>query len=80
MIGYTETMAKFRGTIRRNDLEGGHWQLVAENGDEYVLDVEPGDAALSEGARVEIDGAVDKTALSFAMTGPTLTVKSIKRT
>jgi len=43
-------MAKFRGTIRRNDLEGGHWQLVAENGSEYVLDVETSDTSLSDGA------------------------------
>jgi len=72
-------MAKFRGTIRRNDLEGGHWQLVAENGSEYVLDVETGDAALVDGAQVEIDGTIEKTDLSFAMTGPTLRVKSIRR-
>jgi len=72
-------MAKYLGTIRRNDLEGGHWQLVAENGTEYVLDVEPGDPALADGAHVEIDGAVDRNALSFAMTGPTLKVKSIRR-
>jgi len=72
-------MAKFRGTIRRNDLEGGHWQLVAENGSEYVLDVETSDASLSDGAKVEIDGTIEKTDLSFAMTGPTLHVKSIRR-
>lgn len=72
-------MAKFRGTVRRNDLEGGHWQLVAENGSEYVLDVETSEA-LVHGATVEIDGTIEKTDLSFAMTGPTLRVKSIKRT
>jgi hypothetical protein len=72
-------MAKFRGTIRRNDLEGGHWQLVAENGSAYVLDVETGDAGLVEGAQVEIDGTIEKNDLSFAMTGPTLRVKSIRR-
>jgi hypothetical protein len=72
-------MAKFRGTIRRNDLEGGHWQLVAENGSEYVLDVETSDTSLSDGAKVEIDGTIEKNDLSFAMTGPTLHVKSIRR-
>jgi hypothetical protein len=71
-------MAKFRGTIRRNDLEGGHFQLVAEDGTAYQI--EGADAALSEeGARVEVEGAVDKGALSFAMTGPILKVKSVKR-
>lgn len=72
-------MAKFRGTVRRNDLEGGHWQLVADDGSEYVLDAAPGEANLTDGARVEIDGSVDRAALSFAMTGPTLKVKSVKR-
>jgi len=72
-------MAKFRGTIRRNDLEGGHWQLVAENGSEYVLDVETGDGGLVDGAQVEVDGTIEKNDLSFAMTGPTLRVKSIRR-
>jgi len=28
---------------------------------------------------IEIDGAVDRGALSFAMTGPILKVKSVKR-
>ena len=72
-------MAKFRGTVRRNDLEGGHWQLVADDGTEYVLEAAD-QASLAEGARVEIDGSVDRAALSFAMTGPTLKVKSVKRT
>lgn len=71
-------MAKFRGTIRRNDLEGGHWQLVADNGSAYVLDVEVGHAGLVDGASVEIDGTIEKNDLSFAMTGPTLHVKSIR--
>jgi hypothetical protein len=71
-------MAKFRGTIRRNDLEGGHFQLVADDGTAYQL--QGADPALREdGARVEIEGAVDKGALSFAMTGPILKVKSVKR-
>lgn len=72
-------MAKFRGTVRRNDLEGGHWQLVAEDGTAYVMDVAPGEAALVDGAAVEVDGSVERAALSFAMTGPTLKVKSIRR-
>jgi hypothetical protein len=70
-------MAKYRGTIRRSDLEGGHWQLEAENGTTYVL--EGATAAVEkDGAKVEIDGAVDDV-MGFAMTGPTLKVKSAKR-
>jgi hypothetical protein len=73
-------MAKFVGTAHRNDLEGGHWQLIAEDGTAYVLEgaALSASGALTDGARVEIDGQVDRAALSFAMTGPTLKVKSIK--
>jgi len=71
-------MAKFRGTIRYNDLEGGHYQLVADDGTAYQVD--GGDPALKEdGARVEVEGSVDKGGMSFAMTGPILKVKSVKR-
>jgi hypothetical protein len=71
-------MAKFHGTVRRNDLEGGHWQLVADDGTTYVLE-----GALrgieQDGAKVEVDGSVDRDAMGFAMTGPTLRVKSGKK-
>lgn len=75
-------MAKFRGTLRRSDLEGGHWQLVTDDGETYVLDGASlgaeGDVTLVDGVRVEIDGHVDRQAMSFAMTGPMLSAKSIK--
>lgn len=70
-------MAKFRGTIRHSDLEGGHYQLQADDG--IIYELEGTDPALRrDGARVEIDGSVDKEALSFAMTGPRLKVRSVK--
>jgi hypothetical protein len=71
-------MAKYRGTVKRNDLEGGHWQLEADDGNTYVL--EGAAASLTQdGAKVEIDGAVDEEAMGFAMTGPILKVKTGKR-
>jgi len=71
-------MAKISGTIRRSELEGGHYQLVADDGTTY--EVEGSDPALAQdGARVEVDGAVDRNALSFTMTGPRLKVKSVRR-
>lgn len=72
-------MAKYRGTIRKNDLEGGFWQLVADDGTTYVLEGALGGIEI-DGAEVEIDGAVDRNVMSFAMAGPTLKVKSGKRT
>ena len=76
---YNDGMAKFRGTICRNDLEGGHWQLEADDcGRSYVLEG-PTAGIEQDGAKVEIDGAVDKNAMGFAMAGPILRVKSGKK-
>ena len=68
-------MAKFRGTVRKNDLEGGHWQLEGDDGKTYVLE---GTGTLVDGQRVEVDGAVDHQAMGFAMTGPILKFRSTK--
>jgi hypothetical protein len=71
-------MSKLRGTIRKSDLEGGVYQFHTDDGD--VFEVEGNDPLLqAEGAKVEIDGQVDKNAMSFTMTGPRLKVKAIKR-
>jgi hypothetical protein len=71
-------MGKFRGTVRRSDLEGGHWQLEAEDGNTYVLQGTTSGRE-ADGARVEIDGSVDEDAMGIAMTGPILKVKGGKR-
>jgi hypothetical protein len=71
-------MAKYRGTIRRSDLEGGHWQLEADDGTTYVLEGAPA-GVTQDGAKVELEGKVDADAMGFAMTGPTLKVKAGKR-
>ena len=70
-------MAKFRGKVKKSDLEGGHWQLVADDGETYVLEGAIKGIEI-DGASVEIDGVVDRNAMSFAMTGPTLKVKASK--
>jgi hypothetical protein len=71
-------MAKFHGTVRRSDLEGGHWQLEADDGTTYVLDGATSGIE-QDGAKVEIDGAVAGDVMGIAMTGPTLRVKSGKK-
>lgn len=70
-------MASFKGTVKKNDLEGGFWELHTDDGKRYQL--QGGDEQLKkEGARVEVDGKVDKNAMGFGMTGPILAVKSYK--
>ena len=71
-------MPKLTGTIRMNDLEGGFYQLVADDGTTYELD--GNDPLLSkDGARVEMDGTVDKQTMSFRMVGPRLKVTAVKQ-
>jgi hypothetical protein len=71
-------MAKFRGTVKKNALEGGIWELHADDGEHYQLD--GGDDKLRvDGQKVEIEGAIDKKAFGIGMTGPTLRVKGWKK-
>jgi len=68
-------MAKIRGTVKKNDIEGGIWELHAEDGERYQL--RGGDDTLFiEGEKVEVEGKVDKHAFGIGMTGPYLDVSS----
>jgi hypothetical protein len=67
---------KLTGTIRRNDLAGGHWVIETEKGETYQL-VGSTDA-LKDGMKAEVEGKVDKGAMGIGMTGPHFTVQSIK--
>jgi hypothetical protein len=70
-------MAKFRGVVKKNDLEGGFWELHADDGKRYQLDSED-KKLLKQGQEVEIDGKVEKAAMGIGMTGPILVVKTWK--
>jgi hypothetical protein len=71
-------MTTFRGTVRKNDLEGGFWELEADDGEHYQL--RGGDNGLRvEGQSVVIEGQLDDEAYGIGMTGPTLDVKSWKK-
>ncbi len=66
---------KVRGRIERRDLEGGIWQLVAEDGSRYTLVGATG--GLKSGARVEVEGVIDE-GFGIAMAGPQLRVQKIR--
>jgi hypothetical protein len=58
---------KLKGTLSRTDVEGGHWLLKTDNGEQYQL---TGDVqAAKDGQRVEVEGKVDKQAMGFGMMG-----------
>lgn len=72
-------MSKFTGTVKKNDLEGGFWELVDASGTHYQL--QGGDAGLQvEGQQVEIDGQVESSSMGIGMVGSILKVKSWKKT
>jgi hypothetical protein len=70
-------MAKLRGIVKKNDIEGGIWELHADDGERYQIRG-GGEALMVEGQEVEIEGKVDKGGFGIGMTGPYLDVKSWK--
>jgi len=66
---------KLKGTIERSDVEGGQWLLKTDSGDQYELH---GDTSgCKDGAKVEVEGKVDKNAMGFGMMGAHLNVSKI---
>jgi hypothetical protein len=68
---------KLTGTVNHTELEGGHWVLRTDAGDQYQL-VGSTDG-LVDGGRVEVEGNVDKQAMSFGMVGAHFKISKIKK-
>jgi hypothetical protein len=66
---------KVRGRIERRDLEGGFWQLIADDGKRYTLVGSVG--GIQSGAQVEVEGTLDQ-GFGIAMAGPQLRVQRIR--
>jgi hypothetical protein len=67
---------KLKGKIERSDVEGGHWLLKTEDGDQYELH---GDvSACKDGAMVEVEGKVDRSAMGFGMMGAHFNIEKLK--
>jgi len=65
---------KLKGRVTFEDLGAGAWVLEAEDGRRYELQgIDVG--GLKQGARVEVEGELDRGAVSTAMAGPSLRVK-----
>jgi hypothetical protein len=67
---------KLKGTIRRNDMAGGHWVIETDQGETYQL-VGAVDGC-KDGMKAEVEGKVDKGAMGIGMTGPHFAVQAIK--
>jgi formylmethanofuran dehydrogenase subunit C len=68
-------MAKFTGTVRYNDLEGGFHELVTDDGDSYRLE---GGGKLEDGKRVTVHGDVDAGGFGIQMSGPSIKVSKVE--
>ena len=61
-------MATFSGTIKKNDLEGGFWELVADDGQRYQLEG-GGDDLRVEGQKVVVEGDASANTMGIGMVG-----------
>ena len=66
---------KLKGTIKRNDLEGGHWTIETDKGERYQLVGELD--SCKDGMKAEVEGKVDKGMMGIGMTGPSFTVEKM---
>jgi hypothetical protein len=69
---------KVTGTVEYRDLEGGLWQLVADDGKRYTLLGSKGDLKAAKGARVEIEGSAEE-GFGIGMAGPQLKVSKLRK-
>jgi hypothetical protein len=69
-------MAKFTGTVQHNDLEGGFYELHADDGAVYRL---TGTFTVAAGDRVRVHGKVESGGFGLHMTGPALAVEKIEK-
>jgi len=68
-------MPKFTGTIRRNDLEGGFYELHTDDGAVFRLE---GGSDLKDGRHVVVHGKIDSGGFGLQMSGPSLKVDRIE--
>ena len=66
---------KLKGTIRKNELEGGHWTIETDKGETYQLAGKLD--GCKDGMKAEVEGKVDKGAMGIGMTGPHFEVQKL---
>lgn len=70
-------MNRWKGRLEYQDLEGGVWLLHA-GGEVYTLHGHTPDRDDLAGAEVEVEGEREDS-FGFAMTGPTIAVKRLRK-
>lgn len=67
-----------QGTLEHSPLEGGTWVFRAKDGDSYQLSGLPSDLEVN-GARLELEGNVDKNAFTIGMMGTVFQVTKARK-
>lgn len=67
-------MKSYVGTIRHNDLEGGYFELVTDDGQVFRLQ----GGTVEAGQRVKVDGELERGGFGFHMSGPALIVHTVR--
>lgn len=68
---------KLQGKLEHSALEGGTWVFRADDGNSYQLDGLPSDLE-KDGAKLELEGDVDKGAMSIGMMGSVFQVSKAR--
>ena len=69
---------KLTGTVEYRDLEGGLWQLAADDGKRYTLLADKAGLRAARGQRVEVEGSIDH-GFGIGMAGPQFRVDKLRR-
>jgi len=68
-------MAKFKGTVRHNKLEGGFFDLKTDEGAVFRLE---GASDLHDGDHVVVHGKVEEGGFGIQMSGPSIRVSRVE--
>jgi hypothetical protein len=69
---------KLTGTVEFRDLEGGLYELAADDGQRYTLLGPRKDLRAAQGQRVEVHGSLDE-GFGISMSGPQLKVEKLRK-
>jgi hypothetical protein len=69
---------KLRGKLEFQDLEGGVFELAAEDGRRYTLLGRKSELHAAEGKRVEVEGEIED-GFGIAMRGPQVRVEKLRK-
>jgi formylmethanofuran dehydrogenase subunit C len=69
---------KLKGKVEYRDLEGGTYELAAEDGRRYTLVGAKAELKAAKGAQVEVEGSLDE-GFGISMSGPQLKVARVRK-